>query len=272
MTLKHVVHFSGGICSWAAAKRVAERHGTANMVLLFADTRMEDEDLYRFIGQAAEEIGVPLTVIADGRTPWQIFRDEKFLGNSRIDPCSKILKRQLLDRWAKKNCGPDDEHYIGLDWTELHRLEPFLKAVAPTKFSAPMCDKPYVDKDQMLAALKATGIKVPRLYEMGFPHNNCGGFCVKAGQAHFKLLLERMPDRYAFHEAQEEALRAQLGKPVSILLDRRGGAERKRRGEPEGAPMSLREFRERVQGGQAIDEHEWGGCGCALPNPLADFE
>ena len=56
--MKHVVMFSGGAGSWAAAKRVAERHGTADLTLLFTDTLMEDEDLYRFLHEAAAAVFV----------------------------------------------------------------------------------------------------------------------------------------------------------------------------------------------------------------------
>ena len=38
--MKHVVMFSGGLSSWAAAKRVAAEHGTDDLVLLFSDTLM----------------------------------------------------------------------------------------------------------------------------------------------------------------------------------------------------------------------------------------
>ena len=38
----HVVQCSGGIGSWAAAMRVAEEHGTDNLILLAADTKAED--------------------------------------------------------------------------------------------------------------------------------------------------------------------------------------------------------------------------------------
>lgn len=76
---KHVVMFSGGIGSWAAAKRVAERHGTADMVLLFTDTKTEDEDLYRFIDEAAADVGAPLVKIADAERP------EARQGRIRVD-------------------------------------------------------------------------------------------------------------------------------------------------------------------------------------------
>ncbi len=33
---------------------------------------------------------------------------------------------------------------------------------------------------------KNFGIEPPRLYKMGFKHNNCGGACVKAGISQWK--------------------------------------------------------------------------------------
>jgi len=71
----HVVMFSGGIGSWAAAKRVAAVHGTAGLILLFTDTLIEDADLYRFLADAAVNVGGQLVRIAEGRTPWEVFRD-----------------------------------------------------------------------------------------------------------------------------------------------------------------------------------------------------
>ena len=70
-----------------------------------------------------------------------------------------------------------------------------------------------------------------------------------------------MPERYAYHEAKENALREHLGKDVSILTLRRTVAgEKKRR------PMTLEEFRHRIESGndQGYDKFEWGGCGCAI--------
>ena len=89
---------------------------------------------------------------------------------------------------------------------------------------------------------------------MGFAHNNCGGFCVKAGHVHFATLLREMPQRYLEHEANEERLRQELAKDVSILADRSGDNIKK--------PLTLRAFRERVQSGAQIDAFDIGGCGC----------
>ena len=248
--------FSGGVCSWAAAKRVVERHGPDGVVLLFADTMMEDEDLYRFIEEAAVNVGAPLVRIADGRTPWQVFEKERMIGSHRFDPCSKHLKRIKLDRWHKKNTDPEVTClHFGLDWTEQHRLDRLRKRKAPWQVEAYMTEPPFMEKRQMIEWLVKEGIKPPRLYAMGFAHNNCGGFCVKSGQAQFALLLRTMPERYRFHEEQEERLRALVGWRHTILRVTEDGKT---------TGITLKEFRERIEAQGTFDEHEWGGCGCAV--------
>lgn len=254
----HVVMFSGGIGSWAAAKRVAAVHGTANLTLLFTDTMMEDADLYRFINEAALNVGGTFVRLCDGRTPWEVFNDVRFIGNNRVDPCSRVLKRTLLDEWRDTNCDPATTTvYVGIDWTEKHRLVKLHKRCAPWKYEAPLCEPPFRLKRELMADLIAEGISPPRLYAMGFAHNNCGGFCCKAGHAHFRLLLKTMPERYAFHEAQEARLMETIGTPWGILKDRRGGTAK---------PLTLRQFRERIEADK--DDYERddlaAGCGCAL--------
>jgi hypothetical protein len=250
----HVVQYSGGVCSFFAGRRVIERYGADQVVLLFADVLMEDEDLYRFLEETAAFLRLPVTYLRDGRNPWQVFRDERFLGNSRIDPCSKILKRQLLWNWIERNA-PGATVHVGLDWTEDDRLQRLRNYRPGWKIEAPMTWKPLVDKPDMLVECARLGIKPCRLYNFGFPHANCGGFCIKAGQAQFRLLLEVMPERYAFHEKREHELRRFLRKNVAIMTDRRNGQRR---------PLTLREFRERIQRGEEHEPHDWGGCGCGI--------
>lgn len=291
--MRHAVMFSGGVGSWAAAHRARERNPGESVLSLFADTLIEDEDLYRFLIEAtasvadvgcadlaAEALRLPglrqmdarksaladlctrataripgLAWVSDGRSPWDVFRQTRFLGNSRVDKCSQFLKRELLDKWRDENLDPAATTvYVGIDWSEAHRFER-LKARFGERWhvEAPMCEPPYVTKADMLRDLAARGIRPPRLYALGFSHNNCGGFCIKAGHAHFANLLRTMPDRYAFHEEQEEELRAVLG-DVAILNDRSGGGPRR--------PVSLRAFRERVQSGGSYDLFDFGGCGC----------
>jgi len=261
--MKHVVMFSGGIGSWAAAKRVAERHGTADLTLLFCDTRSEDEDTYRFLREAAENIGAPLVTIADGRTIWDVFRDTRFLGNSRVDPCSRILKRELADRWLAEHHDPaDTEVVVGIDWTEEHRFTTLAARKRPWVFTAPLCEPPYLTKTQMHQWATREGLKRQRLYLLGAPHANCGGGCVKMGIGGFARLYRSWPARFAEWEANEQRLRADLG-DVAILRDRMDGITR---------PLPLAELRERIDADAQIDLFDIGGCGCFVDEPSGESE
>ena len=99
--------------------------------------------------------------------------------------------------------------------------------------------------------LQKHGLELPRLYKMGFLHNNCGGFCCRAGKAHFKRLLMTMPCRFAFHEKKEQEIREQLG-DVSILTDTDGGR------------LTLQMLRERVEAkkDKGFDDDQASGCNC----------
>lgn len=241
--MKHVVMFSGGAASWATARRVAERHGTDDLTLLFSDTNTEDPDLYRFLHQAALNVGGELVILDNGgRDIWDVFREAKFLGNTRVDICSRILKREVCDAWIAEHCDPADTRiYIGIGHDERHRFDRLAPRKLPYIYEAPLCEEPYLSKAEIFAWLGAEGIEVPRLYKLGFAHNNCGGGCVKAGHTHWAHLLQTLPDVFAEWERKEEEFRQWIGRDdIAILRDRSGGESR---------PITLREFRERTEAG-----------------------
>lgn len=252
--------FSGGIGSWAAARILVDRHGPAAVTCLFADVKGdstepdvgEDEDTYRFIADAIADLGCEYVRVADGRTIWEVFRDVRYLGNARQANCSHILKQAPARKWIEENRDPTDTVLaIGIDWTETHRIPKIIAAYKPWAVTFPMAEPPYLTKEQMIAWAGDRGLSPPRLYGLGFSHNNCGGGCVRAGQAQFRLLLEQMPDRFARWEQGEEDLRSHLDRDVAILRDRRGGITKP-------LPLAvLRSMRERD-----IDANDIGGCGC----------
>lgn len=249
-----VVMFSGGMSSYFAAQRAIERWNRKAVTLLFCDTLIEDEDLYRFLNQARAKLRAPFVRLADGRTPWEVFRDERFVGNSRAAPCSKLLKQRLARTWVDQHA-PDATIVLGMNWTEGARAAKAQHHWSPHPVWCPLVTEvPRLEQRDMLDLLHEDGIEPPRLYAMGFPHNNCGGFCVKAGQAAFANLLHQFPCRYRDHEQQEESLRAHLRKDAAIMRDRRNGRTR---------PLTMKALRQRVEAGQPLlDPYDWGGCGC----------
>jgi hypothetical protein len=258
--MKHVVSFSGGLCSFWAAKRVVERHGAKDVTLLFADVLIEDPELYAFNQWVENHLQVPITRVSRSMTPWQLFRKRNMIANNKYPICSVVLKREPLDEWLKTNCDPSDTTiYLGFDWTEQHRLDAIRAAKAPWKFEAPMAEAPIWDKCRMQREGAALGFKLPLLYTLGFPHFNCGGRCVKAGISHWVHLYRTLPERYLEWEREEQETITHLehqGRSTvwcGILKDRRGGVTK---------AMTLKTLRTRIESGEDLEKHDWGGCGC----------
>ncbi len=246
-----------GLMSWCAGRLCVARHGAAGVTSLFCDVKDEDEDTYNWGRAGVEALGILRIEIADGRNPWQVFRDERMIGNTRADPCSKILKRELARQWMAENY-PDPALavvVVGIGFQEAERLPAIQARWAPYPVEAPLCGKPWLWPGDLEEMRREAGLWAQYLYKDGWPHANCGGACIKQGQGGFVRLLQIRPRKYAEVEAKEEAMRQHLGKDVAILRDRRGGTTK---------PLTLRQLRERVEAGQAdqCDLSDFGGCGC----------
>lgn len=252
--MRHIVFYSSGIGSWAAAKRVAEKHGTENLILMFADTLIEDDDNYRFLKESATNIGGKLVRVVDGRTPYEVFKDRKYIGNSRFAQCSEELKQKPCCKWLKTNGELTDQLYVGIGWDEMHRLPAIVRNWKPWEVFAPMTEAPYLDKIQILNWALSEGLTPPRSYQMGFPHANClKRGCVRGGHAYWRHLLKVLPKSFASAEKEEIELRRHLGKDVSHLSHTIDGVK---------TPYTLQQLREEVESDDQIDLFDWGGCGC----------
>lgn len=253
----HVVQFSTGIGSAEVARRLVGRHGTEAVHLLTADTLVEDGDNWRFASEVVEHLNLRdrWTILRDGRTPMQAGRDARVVPNNRMAVCSRVLKRDLLRRHIESTYDPAEATiHLGFDWTEPHRLAAAIEPWKPWTVAAVLTEPPYAHKAQLLDEWRGRAIEPPRLYRYGFSHANCGGACVRGGQAQWRLLLQVNRDRYLSWEAEEEETRAHLGKDVSILRDRTDGTL---------SPLSLRLFRSRLEANESLfDMDDWGACGC----------
>lgn len=253
--VKHIIFYSGGLGSFYTAYKVIQKYGTRNVELLFTDTLIEDQDLYRFLNETARKLDVKLTKIADGRTPFEVYKDVRFLGNSRIAPCSHELKQKPAKKWLKENYSPEEcILYLGIDWTEEHRTKAPKKNWSPYQVEFPLCEEPYVNKVEIIKTLEEMEVEVPRLYNMGFAHNNCGGFCCRAGQGHFTTLLKQMPERYKHYENLEKEFQEWIGKDVTMMKKTKDGKTER---------YSLEDLRKDYESEpQQIDLFDVGGCGC----------
>lgn len=251
--MKHIVAFSGGLSSFEVARLLVKEHGKQATVCVFTDTLTEDEDLYRFVDETIAYLGCQLAWCTDGRDIWDVFEDVRFMGNNRVDPCSHHLKREMFRKYLAENWPnhADVTLYYGIQDHEKHRIAAIRERWAPYPVEAPLIEL-GTTKEQMAATLDEIGIALPRLYELGFEHNNCGGFCVKTGQRQMAHLLKTMPERYRWHERRQERL--------FTIIKPHGFIRRTVAGETQY--LSLKQFREMLERGEKPQLFQDGSCGC----------
>ena len=234
--------FSGGAASAYVANHMVQAHGKENSILFFTNTLWEDEDNYRFMDEIAESIGIEITERVDGRTPEEVFYDYRFLGNSRLAKCSEELKVYQTITFLEElrdNENLEPILYFGIGPHESHRAEN-LKAfyehnpIEPIETRFPMIETFREDLDVKSIIENEWKIKLPRMYELGFSHANCGGRCVRGGFQHYAQLYKIWPDRYQEQEEMEENFRSHFEKNVSIL-------------KKDGKPFTLKEYRKQIE-------------------------
>ncbi|MFJ1767988.1 hypothetical protein ACIOD2_47265 [Amycolatopsis sp. NPDC088138] len=181
--MHHVIQWSGGIGSWATTELVRREHPDDPITLLFADVKVEDSDLYRFNADASTRLGIPITRVCDGRTPFELFVQRSYLGNARIAPCSQALKQKPCRRWLTEHTDPADTVlYVGLEPDEQRRAPAITAGWRPWLVDYPLMQQPGLTKDDLLTWCRNAGLKPPRLYCSGYSHNNCGGLCVRGAR------------------------------------------------------------------------------------------
>ena len=269
MTL--IVSLSGGLAS--AANALLAHESGEHFLMIFADTTVEDDDLHRFIYDIEKMNLAPLLRVKDGRDPWGVFADVGYIGNTRTAPCSRILKTDLIQKTVDAIAAPDDPLVIGFSFDEDERA----KRAATRWFPRPVRSL-IAEKFMGAGAVEDLvcskyGIKKPRIYDEGFIHNNCGGFCVRGGQGQFARLLDKRPAVFAKHEQRNETIRRTLSLKIAQRIKdgtyrgkfkdgKVGGFIRVTR-DGETEYLHMREFRERIEAGTLIPaNYEMSGCGC----------
>ena len=250
--MKYQISFSGGLGSGVSAL-IAHDNGL-DFNLIFADTLIEDEDLYRFNDDIAQAVGKKIVHLTDGRTPWDVYADKRWIGNTRTAHCSTELKTKPVMAWLADNAQPNDPLVLGMDMSELDRIERAARNWAPRPVVS-LLNMYSVWRPEYDLILNRYGIKKPRLYKLGYEHNNCGGFCCKAGLVQFERLYRTMPERFDYHEKEMDRVMQQIGPTARPFLRQVSGGETDY--------LTLKEFRKGIEAGSMeLPMFDAAGCGC----------
>lgn len=192
--MRIVCQFSCGAASAVATKLAISKYGSTNDVqIINAFLKEEHEDNRRFAADCAQWFGQEITMLRDekyGASIIQVFRRERFMKGHKGAPCSRLLKRKVLDGWKK----PGDVMVFGYTMEEVDRLEDFKDRNPELSVIAPLIEA-GLGKDDCKAMIQRAGIVLPAMYLLGYDNANCIG-CVKGGEGYWRAIREDFPEYF----------------------------------------------------------------------------
>ena len=130
-------------------------------------------------------------------------------------PCTKWLKKRVRKEWEQDHSDLYPLRYVwGMDAGEAHRADRIRETMIEFDHSFPLIER-GIGKEEAHEILRASGIRRPAMYDLGFHNNNCMG-CVKGGMGYFNHLRRVLPEVFAARATLER----EIG--VSILKDENG--------------------------------------------------
>jgi len=183
--------FSAGVSSAVATKlAIAE----IDQIIY---THIDDQhpDTMRFVRDCEIWFGKPVHIL---QSPYRSVEAAVRAGGSRFvngpcgANCTRWLKRRVRQEWEARH---DDAHLMyfwGMDVSERARCERLEDAMPAQEHCFPLVEQ-NMTKEEAHQTLRASGIKRPAMYDLGYHNNNCIG-CVKGGMGYWNKIRIDFPD------------------------------------------------------------------------------
>lgn len=246
MDKKIICSMGGGFSSTAHMPRVLlEKYDKDDIHFVSCILPNEHPSTWDLFDAVEKNLGISITYIAyspdtpywqyvdrDDRantdklfTPFDIFDMRGFIGNSKNDPCSYHLKRDVMLRYTDENFGAGSVTMaVGIHNEEIERHIAIQKNWGSRGYETifPLLDSdvPRYSREEQIEKLDDWYGVTLDLYTNGFEHNNCAGACVKAAQRQWAMLWYYYPDTYNEWETRELAWQKKWGRDNAII--RRG--------------------------------------------------
>jgi RNAse (barnase) inhibitor barstar len=213
--MKHIVQFSGGVGSAMAAYLVTQQYPKEDIILLYHDVPDgQDDDTYRFNEDISKFLGIPITEVSDGRSLWDVIRDNKSLPSLFIPFCTRVLKLEQGEKFYKTLNEPFII-YTGYCFEEKKRVEKAKeKMTRPTEF--PVYEARLTSKQCKQIIANEWGIKLPRAYKY-FEHNNCIPCFKSTSYEYWRKVYEYFPERYQLAVKAEQLIGHTHFKQLSLF-------------------------------------------------------
>lgn len=185
------VWFSCGVASAVAAKKTIELYGhRCKIRILNNPIKEEHPDNKRFLKDVEKWLGYEIEVVTNKKWPnascVEVWDYNKLMSTPYGAPCTRSLKKRARAQWEKNN--HFDWIVLGFTSEELNRHNRFVKGERSNLL--PILIESGYDKQDCFDIMRDEGIKMPEIYNHGFPNANCIG-CVKSSSPTYWNLVRR---------------------------------------------------------------------------------
>jgi len=209
--MKTVSWFSAGVSSAVATKLAIDDIDE----IIFIDIPDQHEDTQRFVSECSDWFGKPIEYISsecNSVANAMCFFPSRGFG--RFSPCTQILKRRVRREWEINNDIKDLSYVWGMDCGEAHRAERIVASMPKQNHIFPLVEQ-SISKEHAHEILKASGIKRPAMYDLGYHNNNCVG-CVKGGMGYWNKIRVDFPEVFKARAELERKLGGSFVKDVYL--------------------------------------------------------
>jgi hypothetical protein len=191
-----VAWFSCGVTSAVACKLAVDEYGKDNVELFYIVINSAHEDNERFILDCENWIGKKINKIQSTKfkDQFEVIEKIKYVNGVNGAPCTLHLKKNV--RFAIEKSNNFDGQVFGFEFEkkEINRAIRFSQQYSDVKPLYPLIDR-KITKSQCAEILLINGIKLPKMYELGFHNNNCIG-CVKGGKGYWNHVKKHFPETF----------------------------------------------------------------------------
>lgn len=163
-------------------------------------------------------LGVKITYLKDERysaSVDNVIQKTRYMSGPYGARCTKELKKQVRYDWQRF----DDVHVFGMTKEEEHRIDRILDAESDLEIFAPLIDL-GMSKQDCFIEMKAAGLELPMMYQLGYHNNNCIG-CLKAsGAGYWNKIRKDFPEVFNRRAHQEKMLNVALVKMSKSKTER----------------------------------------------------
>lgn len=211
--MKTISWFSAGVSSAVATKLFIDKIDK----IIYTHIDDQHPDTLRFVQECEDWFGKPVEFL---QSPYKTVENacrgaggRGYVNGVNGAPCTRFLKRRVRKEWElqQESC----LRYVwGLDINEIDRCERLEKAMSDQEHIFPLIEK-KICKTESHRILKASKIKRPRMYDLGYNNNNCIG-CVKGGMGYWNKIRIDFPKVFAARAQMERAIQATCIKGVYL--------------------------------------------------------